>query len=324
MDPHAALKRLLDDLVPDRRTLLCEVALQGGTLTGVADSALERQLYRFAAERGLPVRVSYPAPTLRRVQVPRLPIFADPGSEAGMVDEALYGEEVRVFDARGDLVRVAPVRDDYLGWVQAGALSAQLPDASHRFVRLRGHAYAGPRVQARQRLELSYGTPLLQLKREDGWAQVRLRDERLWVPEAALAPLAQPAPTRTPARLTRFALRFLEAPYLWGGVTAWGLDCSGLVQTAFAAFGEPLPRDSDQQGTLGVEVERGDVAAGDLLFFPGHAAIALGGDRFVHANAHHMRVTVDTLGKGEYGRRMESRLTGIRRLPVPQADPLPT
>lgn len=313
MDVHNALEQVLADRVPDRRTALCEVAVQGGTLTGVADPVLESDLYAFAAAHNLPARVVYPVPTVRRVQLPRVSLTAAPAADGEAVDEALHGEEVRVFDSRGEFARVALLRDGYLGWVPSTALSAQLPEASHRFGWLRGHAFAGPSLRAPRRIELSYGTRLTVLSSEDGWSRVRWRDDSLFVRERALVPLARPAPSFDPERLVRFALRFLEAPYQWGGVTAWGLDCSGLVQTSYGAFGLRLPRDSDQQQLPGREIVRGEITPGDLLFFPGHVAISLGGERFVHANAHHMRVTVDSLGKGDYGRRMEQDLTAIRR-----------
>src|SRR5205823_11360540 len=86
------------------------------------------------------------------------------------------------------------------------------------------------------------------------------------------------------------ARRFLGAPYQWGGVTPWGVDCSGLVQTTFAARGLVLPRDSAQQATAGDEVATAALGAGDLLFFRGesgngitHVAFAAAGETLVHA-----------------------------------------
>jgi len=89
------------------------------------------------------------------------------------------------------------------------------------------------------------------------------------------------------------AARFLEIPYLWGGRTSLGLDCSGLVQTAFEACGIACPRDSDmQEASFGepVDVDLAQLRRGDLLFWPGHVALARGDGAIVHASGHEMRV----------------------------------
>lgn len=125
-----------------------------------------------------------------------------------------------------------------------------------------------------------------------------------WVGEAVLSPV--PA-----GDAADFALRFLETPYVWGGRSAWGLDCSGLTQVCFAALGRALPRDADQQ-----RAALGEVAAprrGDLAFFPGHVGVMLDERSVVHANATRMRVSVETLGEGEYGERLARELTGFGR-----------
>ena len=117
------------------------------------------------------------------------------------------------------------------------------------------------------------------------------------------------------------AERFAAVPYLWGGKTSLGLDCSGLVQLALAACGISAPRDSDlQEQSLGVQLapEPGfaNLRRGDLVFFKGHVAIMRDRETLVHANAHHMAVTIETLvaviarlqtGGGE--------VTAVKRLP---------
>ena len=103
----------------------------------------------------------------------------------------------------------------------------------------------------------------------------------------------------------------LGAPYVWGGRSAWGLDCSGLTQLAYAAEGRPLPRDADLQEAALTPVTQ--PRRGDLAFFPGHVGLMLDGRRMVHANATHMCVSVDTLGEGEYGARLAGALSGFGR-----------
>ena len=112
------------------------------------------------------------------------------------------------------------------------------------------------------------------------------------------------------------AERFLGVPYLWGGKSSLGLDCSGLVQVALTACGVNCPRDSDmQEGALGKPASLAGLQHGDLIFWKGHVAIARGRNSMIHANAFHMAVAIepvaDALARiGAAG----SQVTSVRRL----------
>lgn len=298
--------------VPDPRVTLCDLFEMAGTLGGVADRGLEPALAAYASERGLRLMVAFPQARTRQVVVGRTPLFGSPSLTSETVSEVSFGETVDSYDAQGDFVRVAAQRDGYLGWIPASVLGS-LPEATHRFTNLRGYVFAEPVVAAARRLELSHGAPLHVLDERGGWSRVALAEGEGFVYAGVLEPLTL-LHDPTPEAVTRLALRFLETPYLWGGVSAWGLDCSGLVGTVYRAFGLALPRDADQQSGCGQDVPPDEVRAADLLFFPGHVAIALDAERFVHANAHHMRVTSDSFSGDGYGRRLRQALTKAVRL----------
>lgn len=296
----------------DTRVTLCDVAPSADTLSGVADEALRDELRAYATGRGVRLEVTFPAPTLQRIVAGRTPMFAGTTRESATISDVGFGARVRTYDRRDGFVRVATVHDDYLGWVPEAAVG-DLPEPTHHLSVLRAHVYAAPRVSATRVLPLAYGAPLRVLGYREGWAEVALEGGAGYVQGQLLEPLSgvlEPSPES----VVSFARLFLETPYVWGGVSAWGLDCSGLVQTVYCAHGIALPRDSDQQACIGEAVEAERIAPADLLFFPGHVALALDEARFLHANAHRMAVTIDSFADGGYGGRLRESLTGVRRV----------
>lgn len=279
----------------DPQARLAEAALRGSLLPGGEEG------WRFVT------------PQPARAGKARVSLRARPDAGAAQVSEALPGEALHVLHAREDgwsWVRTA--HDSYLGWARTEALVGAADGGEALTVTaLRAHAFAGPGVSRALVAELCAGARLARAPGEavvEGgrrWVPVELPGgEAAWVGEAALRPHA-------PGDAATFALRLLETPYVWGGRSAWGLDCSGLSQLAYAALGRGLPRDADQQQAFlpAVEVP----GRGDLAFFPGHVGIMLDGRRMVHANATHLRVTVETLGEGDYGTRLARELSGFGR-----------
>ncbi|GAA5512197.1 dipeptidyl-peptidase 6 [Deinococcus carri] len=254
------------------------------------------------------------APHAARAGNARVSLRARPGADAPQVTEALPGEALEVVAEReGGWAWVRTAHDGYLGWARAEALvPGDGPGGEVRQVTaLRAHAFAEPGVKGRLVAELCAGARLERASgaevTEEGrrWVPVHLPEgQEAWVQAVVLSPIAE-------ADAAGYALRFLETPYVWGGRSAWGLDCSGLTQLAYAALGRSLPRDADQQQASLRPVT--EPQRGDLAFFPGHVGVMLDGRRLVHANATHMRVTVETLGEGEYGGRLAVSVTGFGR-----------
>jgi cell wall-associated NlpC family hydrolase len=214
------------------------------------------------------------------------------------------------------LAWVQLARDGYVGYVRAAALSPIEGEPTHR-VDVTGTAlYAAPDAKALTSMHLSMNA--LVSVEEMGPSFARLAGGG-FVPARHLAAVDAFA-----ADFVAVAERFVGTPYVWGGKTRLGLDCSGLVQTSMHAAGLTCPRDSDMQlAELGTAVEvRSDLAGlqrGDLVFWKGHVGIVTDPVTLLHANAHHMAVTAEPL-RGAVDRiaRAGAPIAAIKRLEAPK------
>ena len=261
-------------------------------------TALDPRLHAYrddlAAEtlRGKVSAPRYVAGQVRQVVHPATPLWMRPDARDGWATQVLFGELVTVYDEKQGWAWVQLARDGYVGYLRARALSPQVKRPTHK-VRAPGtYLYASASAKALPGPHLSM-TALLCVA-ETGPTFARLA-EGAFVPMRHIAELDRFAPDFVAA-----AERFAGTPYVWGGKTRLGLDCSGLVQVAMHAAGLDCPRDSDmQQADLGREVAiRADLDGlqrGDLVFWKGHVGIMTDGFLLLHANAHHMAVAAEPL-----------------------------
>ena len=255
-----------------------------------------RHPYRddLAAEalRGKVAAARYVKGEARQVVYPAIPLWVQPDARQEWATQALFGERVAVYEEKAGWAWVQLERDGYVGYVQARALSAQVRPPTHR-VRAPGtflYASASARAQTGPHLSM---TALLSIA-ETGAAFCRLA-EGGFVPTRHIAELGRFAPD-----FVAVAERFVGTPYVWGGKTRLGLDCSGLVQVAMHAAGRDCPRDSDMQlAELGREVavaaDLDGLKRGDLVFWNGHVGIMTDAFMLLHANAYHMAVVAEPL-----------------------------
>lgn len=226
----------------------------------------------------------YVAGEARRIAVPAAPLRRRRAGDAPLETEALFGETARVFETDGEgWSWVQLDADHYVGYLPSDALAPLAATPTHKVVALRTFVFPGPDIKL---------PPLEALVMGSRVAVREVRGAFAVTPDGFL-PLVHLAPID--ARENDFvavAARFLGVPYLWGGRSSLGIDCSGLVQSALAAAGIAAPRDSDmQEAALGEEVPLGGpVRRGDLFFWPGHVAIAETEETLLHANAFHMAV----------------------------------
>jgi len=207
---------------------------------------------------------------------------------------------------------VVSVIDGYLGWLDQGVVSPDVNEPTHRVSAPLSHVYSAPDLKSKPLSTLVMGSYV----NVTGSSQNRFMplDDGGWVFENHLAIIGKYAddPITTAESL-------IGAPYLWGGRSTLGVDCSGLVQIALASCGYRVHRDSGPQFlSLGRPLKKTETPLrGDLAFFPGHVGWMLDSVHILHANATHMAVTVDTIDavtKWITGETDEPPFSGFRRL----------
>ncbi len=262
--------------------------------------------------RGRVAAPKFAAGDVRQVIHSAAPLRNDPDARGSWTTEALFGERARVYDEREGWAWVQLERDGYVGYVHAAALSRELRPATHRVKALGTFLFPTPDIKAAPWTLLSMNAMLA--VSELGAAFARL-DGGGFVPARHLADGTRFAPD-----FVSLAEAFMGVPYLWGGKTRLGVDCSGLLQTALHAGGLACPRDSDmQQAELGTDVPVRDdlegLARGDLVFWRGHVGIMVDAYLLLHANAYHMAVVVEPLGNAvERIAGAGGPITAIKRL----------
>jgi Bacterial dipeptidyl-peptidase Sh3 domain/NlpC/P60 family len=250
---------------------------------------------------------------LREIVVAQAPLRREPRPDASLDTEALKGERVTVYDANeegwswGQLVS-----DGYVGWLPTDALGPLGSDTTHRVAVMRTLVFPAPSIKIPPIDTLSLGCQLAIARIEPPFA-VTARNEFL--------PLRHLVEVSNHERdIVAVAERFLGVPYLWGGKTSSGLDCSALVQLSLSACGISCPRDSDiQEQAIGSPIAPGNALSnlrrGDLLFWKGHVAMARDNETMIHANAHHMAVAIEPIAEAVARiRAAGSEITNVRRI----------
>jgi cell wall-associated NlpC family hydrolase len=250
----------------------------------------------------------------RQVAAPSLPLRREPRFDATLDTEALRGEIVTVYDESEGWAWVQLCRDGYVGYIPGDGLTRALVTPTHRISVLRTYVYPEPNGK----------TPPLALLSLNAGIAVAREDRRFLALEGGgfvVASHAAPAGTAEPD-FVAVAKAFVGTPYLWGGRTSIGIDCSGLVQLALEAAGHAAPRDADMQAQeLGraIDLNRGALRRGDLVFWEGHVGIMTSSKDFLHANAFHMAVAAEPFAQAK--RRIKAAgydVSCARRLPLRQ------
>lgn len=252
-------------------------------------------------------------PIAMRVVAPSAPLRSEPRPDAPLDTEALAGEAVAVYEQYEGWAWGQLGSDGYVGYLPDDALRPGAGAPTHRVSGLRAHLYPGASIKLPPLDALPLGASVT-VVRESGDFLVLADGSHVW--RAHLAELASAEPD-----FVAVAERFEHLPYLWGGKTALGLDCSGLVQVSLAAAGIAAPRDTDMQeaalGTaLAVDGDLAGLRRGDLIFWKGHVGIMADAETLLHATAYTMTVYREPLriARDRILAKSFGAITSIRRL----------
>jgi cell wall-associated NlpC family hydrolase len=228
----------------------------------------------------------------RQVAAPAAPIRTAPRFDAPLATEALSGELVTAYEFREGWAWVQLREDGYVGYTPVDCLSGMIEDNTHRVSARLTYLYPAADVKKPPITKLSFSCTVAPIGKPEGRFVELSRGGFIFADHLVGA-------RERVKDFVRVAERFVGVPYLWGGKTTLGIDCSGLVQIALQAAGISCPRDSDMQmAGAGDPLDPSKIDAiqrGDLLFWKGHVAIAQSADWMVHASGSHMEVVVEPL-----------------------------
>lgn len=267
----------------------------------LAAAHLKGQVEAARFVEGRPMRVAEPAIDLRKA----------PDLSLEIETQALYGESFVVYEEEEGWAWGQCARDSYVGYVAASSLAPAGAAPTHQVSAPRTHLYPAASIKTAPLAALTFDARLVVTAQVGDWAKT---------PEGfVFMRHLSPVGTRV-ADAVSVAEMFLGAPYLWGGRSSQGLDCSGLVQTALRAAGIDAPRDSDMLAGLGAALPldpgMAHLRRGDLVFWKGHVGIMRDAVTLLHANAFHMQVVSEPLAQARARIAANSfgEMTGARRI----------
>ncbi len=261
-------------------------------------SGLDRRLHAFRQDladerlRGTVEADRFVAGRPVSIRLPVVDLKPRPSTGAGMDTQMLMGDRALVFEQRDGWAWIQAERDGYVGYVPTSAIRFGYDDMTHRVNAPRTFLYGQPdmKTPVLDVLSMGCGLRVTGEKTVRGTIYAALAGGRFVVSQhmCAVGDIA--------SDYVAVAEKLIGAPYLWGGASAFGVDCSGIISLAMRMTGRAVPRDSDMQAdALGTPVTRNDLQRGDLVFWKGHVGIMADEATLLHANGHTMDVAREPL-----------------------------